>query len=86
MQPGLLVAATVALHENSKMELEEADIFFKVGHVFASIFFIVTLLRERKAASVASSLTFQHFFKKRKMRVGDILVMIDSYRVRNWTF
>ncbi|NXT91583.1 HPS3 protein, partial [Anhinga rufa] len=30
MQPGLLVAATVALHENSKMELEEADTFFKV--------------------------------------------------------
>ncbi|KAF4804258.1 Hermansky-Pudlak syndrome 3 protein isoform X2 [Turdus rufiventris] len=30
MQPGLLVAATVALHENSKMELEEADIFFKM--------------------------------------------------------
>lgn len=31
MQPGLLVAATVALHENSKIELEEADMFFKVG-------------------------------------------------------
>lgn len=31
MQPGLLVAATVALHENSKIELEEADTFFKVG-------------------------------------------------------
>ncbi|NWI32303.1 HPS3 protein, partial [Sula dactylatra] len=30
MQPGLLVAATVALHENSKMELEEADTFFKM--------------------------------------------------------
>ncbi|XP_040469620.1 Hermansky-Pudlak syndrome 3 protein isoform X2 [Falco naumanni] len=30
MQPGLLVAATVALHENSKMELEEADTFFKL--------------------------------------------------------
>ncbi|NXS94836.1 HPS3 protein, partial [Jacana jacana] len=30
MQPGLLVAATVALHENSKIELEEADTFFKV--------------------------------------------------------
>uniref|UniRef100_A0A8C3UCF0 HPS3 biogenesis of lysosomal organelles complex 2 subunit 1 n=1 Tax=Catharus ustulatus TaxID=91951 RepID=A0A8C3UCF0_CATUS len=30
MQPGLLVAATVALHENSKIELEEADIFFKM--------------------------------------------------------
>ncbi|XP_055579223.1 BLOC-2 complex member HPS3 isoform X1 [Falco cherrug] len=30
MQPGLLVAATVALHENSKMELEEADTFFKI--------------------------------------------------------
>ncbi|NWX09846.1 HPS3 protein, partial [Caloenas nicobarica] len=29
-QPGLLVAATVALHENSKMELEEADTFFKM--------------------------------------------------------
>ncbi|NXI96983.1 HPS3 protein, partial [Psophia crepitans] len=28
-QPGLLVAATVALHENSKIELEEADTFFK---------------------------------------------------------
>ncbi|NXN74366.1 HPS3 protein, partial [Himantopus himantopus] len=30
MQPGLLVAAIVALHENSKMELEEADTFFKI--------------------------------------------------------
>ncbi|NWZ58214.1 HPS3 protein, partial [Haliaeetus albicilla] len=30
MQPGLLVAATVALHENSKIELEEADTFFKL--------------------------------------------------------
>ncbi|KAM4659270.1 BLOC-2 complex member HPS3-like [Amazona ochrocephala] len=29
-QPGLLVAATVALHENSKLELEEADTFFKM--------------------------------------------------------
>ncbi|CAN8190275.1 unnamed protein product [Coccothraustes coccothraustes] len=29
VQPGLLVAATVALHENSKIELEEADTFFK---------------------------------------------------------
>ncbi|NWH57335.1 HPS3 protein, partial [Geococcyx californianus] len=29
-QPGLLVAATVALHENSKIELEEAEIFFKM--------------------------------------------------------
>uniref|UniRef100_A0A8B9QDH1 HPS3 biogenesis of lysosomal organelles complex 2 subunit 1 n=1 Tax=Apteryx owenii TaxID=8824 RepID=A0A8B9QDH1_APTOW len=28
-QPGLLVAATVALYENSKIELEEADTFFK---------------------------------------------------------
>ncbi|XP_075617920.1 BLOC-2 complex member HPS3 isoform X1 [Balearica regulorum gibbericeps] len=28
--PGLLVAATVALHENSKIELEEADTFFKL--------------------------------------------------------
>ncbi|NWH25333.1 HPS3 protein, partial [Grus americana] len=28
--PGLLVAATVALHENSKIELEEADTFFKM--------------------------------------------------------
>ncbi|RMC01841.1 hypothetical protein DUI87_21002 [Hirundo rustica rustica] len=30
MQPGLLVAATVALYENSKIELEEADTFFKM--------------------------------------------------------
>ncbi|NXH20348.1 HPS3 protein, partial [Bucco capensis] len=30
MQPGLLVAATVAFHENSKIELEEADNFFKM--------------------------------------------------------
>ncbi|NXF32514.1 HPS3 protein, partial [Nyctibius bracteatus] len=30
MQPGLLVAAMVALHENSKIELEEADTFFKM--------------------------------------------------------
>ncbi|NWX16923.1 HPS3 protein, partial [Aegotheles bennettii] len=30
MQPGLLVAATVALHENNKIELEEADTFFKM--------------------------------------------------------
>ncbi|XP_054061072.1 BLOC-2 complex member HPS3 isoform X2 [Rissa tridactyla] len=30
MQPGLLVAAIVALHENNKIELEEADTFFKV--------------------------------------------------------
>ncbi|NXK50843.1 HPS3 protein, partial [Chauna torquata] len=30
MQPGLLVAATVALHENSKIGLEEADMFFKI--------------------------------------------------------
>ncbi|NXE12450.1 HPS3 protein, partial [Lophotis ruficrista] len=30
MQPGLLVAAIVALHENSKIELEEADAFFKM--------------------------------------------------------
>ncbi|NXL60923.1 HPS3 protein, partial [Chordeiles acutipennis] len=30
MQPGLLVAATVTLHENSKIELEEADTFFKM--------------------------------------------------------
>ncbi|KFO86742.1 Hermansky-Pudlak syndrome 3 protein, partial [Buceros rhinoceros silvestris] len=29
VQPGLLVAAIVALHENSKIELEEADTFFK---------------------------------------------------------
>ncbi|XP_010116260.1 PREDICTED: Hermansky-Pudlak syndrome 3 protein [Chlamydotis macqueenii] len=30
MQPGLLVAAIVALHENSKIKLEEADAFFKM--------------------------------------------------------
>ncbi|KFP57658.1 Hermansky-Pudlak syndrome 3 protein, partial [Cathartes aura] len=30
MQPGLLVAAAVALHENNKIELEEADTFFKM--------------------------------------------------------
>ncbi|XP_065604335.1 BLOC-2 complex member HPS3 isoform X3 [Cyrtonyx montezumae] len=30
MQPGLLVAAIVALYENSKIELEEADTFFKM--------------------------------------------------------
>ncbi|OXB56975.1 hypothetical protein ASZ78_013602 [Callipepla squamata] len=30
MQPGLLVAAVVALYENSKIELEEADTFFKM--------------------------------------------------------
>lgn len=30
-QPALLVAAAVALHEDSKMHLEEADSFFKVG-------------------------------------------------------
>ncbi|NXF91875.1 HPS3 protein, partial [Eubucco bourcierii] len=30
VQPGLLVAAIVALHENSKIKLEEADTFFKV--------------------------------------------------------
>ncbi|NXI54848.1 HPS3 protein, partial [Chloroceryle aenea] len=30
MQPGLLVAATVALHENSKIDLEEANTFFKM--------------------------------------------------------
>ncbi|NXX39434.1 HPS3 protein, partial [Tricholaema leucomelas] len=30
VQPGLLVAATVALHENSKIELQEADTFFKL--------------------------------------------------------
>ncbi|XP_015493118.1 Hermansky-Pudlak syndrome 3 protein isoform X2 [Parus major] len=30
MQPGLLVAATVALYENRKIELEEADTFFKM--------------------------------------------------------
>ncbi|XP_068548280.1 BLOC-2 complex member HPS3 [Anas acuta] len=30
MQPGLLVAATVALHENGKIKLEEADVFFKI--------------------------------------------------------
>uniref|UniRef100_A0A8C4S3F1 HPS3 biogenesis of lysosomal organelles complex 2 subunit 1 n=1 Tax=Erpetoichthys calabaricus TaxID=27687 RepID=A0A8C4S3F1_ERPCA len=29
-QDGLLVAATVALHENGKMKLTEADVFFKV--------------------------------------------------------
>ncbi|NXI37617.1 HPS3 protein, partial [Galbula dea] len=29
-QPGLLVAATVTLHENGKIELEEADTFFKM--------------------------------------------------------
>ncbi|NWI86262.1 HPS3 protein, partial [Pitta sordida] len=29
-QPGLLVAAIVALHENSRIDLEEADTFFKV--------------------------------------------------------
>ncbi|NXV71455.1 HPS3 protein, partial [Atlantisia rogersi] len=29
-QPGLLVTATVALHENSKIELEEADTFFQM--------------------------------------------------------
>ncbi|NXT76126.1 HPS3 protein, partial [Zapornia atra] len=29
-QPGLLVTATVALHENSKIELEEADTFFQL--------------------------------------------------------
>ncbi|OXB52563.1 UNVERIFIED_CONTAM: hypothetical protein H355_013982, partial [Colinus virginianus] len=29
-QPGLLVAAIVALYENSKIELEEADVFFKM--------------------------------------------------------
>lgn len=29
-QPGLLVAAIVALHENSKVKLEEADHIFKV--------------------------------------------------------
>lgn len=30
-RPALLVAAAVALHENSQMHLEEADSFFKVG-------------------------------------------------------
>ena len=29
-QPGLLVAAMVALHENSKVQLEQADEIFKV--------------------------------------------------------
>ncbi len=29
-QEGLLVAAIVALHENSKIRLEEADLFFQV--------------------------------------------------------
>lgn len=29
-QPGLLVAAMVALHENSKVQLEQADHIFKV--------------------------------------------------------
>lgn len=29
-QEGLLVAAVVALHENSKIRLEEADLFFQV--------------------------------------------------------
>lgn len=30
-QEGLLVAAAVALHENSKVKLEEADLFFQVS-------------------------------------------------------
>lgn len=40
---GLLVAAVVALHENSKMRLEEADLFFQVHtesqRVFVSMLF-----------------------------------------------
>lgn len=37
-QDGLLVAAVVALHENSKVKLEEAEIFFQVHQmtVFSS--------------------------------------------------
>lgn len=31
-RPGFLVASIVALHENSKMELEEADSYIKVSH------------------------------------------------------
>lgn len=31
-QPGLLVAAMVALHENSKVQLEQADHIFEVCH------------------------------------------------------
>ena len=30
-QPGLLAAAMVALHENNKVQLEQADQVFKVG-------------------------------------------------------
>ncbi|KAJ8374357.1 hypothetical protein SKAU_G00049370 [Synaphobranchus kaupii] len=30
-QEGLLVAAVVSLHENSKVRLEEADVFFQIG-------------------------------------------------------
>uniref|UniRef100_A0A8C3CB55 HPS3 biogenesis of lysosomal organelles complex 2 subunit 1 n=1 Tax=Cairina moschata TaxID=8855 RepID=A0A8C3CB55_CAIMO len=49
MQPGLLVAATVALHENSKIELEEADVFFKInscnrfGFIFPWVTFIMSM-------------------------------------------
>ncbi|XP_065604334.1 BLOC-2 complex member HPS3 isoform X2 [Cyrtonyx montezumae] len=48
MQPGLLVAAIVALYENSKIELEEADTFFKInscnhyGFIFPWITFIMS--------------------------------------------
>lgn len=32
-QGGLLVAAVVALHENSKVKLEEAELFFQVQQI-----------------------------------------------------
>jgi len=44
------------------------------------------LFQLSKAALVAPLLAFHHFFRKEEMRAGYIPVMIDDYRVRNWTF
>lgn len=67
MQPGLLVAATVALHENSKIELEEADTFFKVVIMFLLLVFFIVV---GKKSSLCCSFTHISAFLQKERDEG----------------
>jgi len=87
MQPGLLVAATVALHENSKIELEEADMFFKVGlwSFFPSFLHITDFMGEQSGPGCS----FTHilaFLLKEADEDRYIPVQRDAYEIRSWSF
>ncbi|KAG2463140.1 HPS3 protein, partial [Polypterus senegalus] len=67
-QDGLLVAATVALHENGKMKLTEADVFFKVlcketGHTESEPQLLVDFWEALLVASAQESIIQDLLFK-----------------------